>query len=254
MKLKLVETEETQRVSLHDILDYGLFSRQYRNLADANELRVFEKFHAARLLLREGLDAYLNVTIAGDDEASTIQADACGVNGDRIIAVFCPISEPNESTWRSVRTINRSQNARALILSPQPLDTATIQRQVPGGLESGKVKLEILGWFDDTLEETFQQTLRIIELLVNETRMRMLAPLFHKSAVKKEYRAKINPKLVYHNLTALSEAGLVDEPLEGTYELSQFGKTVLAEFITFLEKTRRTLHTYKPEEVKSNGR
>ena len=116
------------------------------------------------------------------------------------------------------------------------------------------MQVETLGWFEDTLEQTLQQTLRTIELLVNETRMRMLAPLLQKSALKREFRARINPKLVYHNLTALSEAGIVDEPVEGTYELSQLGKTVLPEFIAFLEKTRKTLDDYRHKEVKSIGR
>src|SRR5256885_261265 len=82
--------------------------------------------------------------------------------------------------------------------------------------EKLKVRVETLGWFDDTLELALQQTLHTIELLVNETRMRMLPPLLHKSALKRDFRARINPKLVYHTLATLSEAGLVDEPAEGT--------------------------------------
>jgi hypothetical protein len=46
----------------------------------------------------------------------------------------------------------------------------------------------------------------------------------------------------------------VDEPVEGTFELSQLGKTVLPEFIAFLEKTRKTLDDYRNKEVKSIGR
>ncbi len=125
---------------------------------------------------------------------------------------------------------------------------------MPRGLDMGKLQIETLGWFEDTLEQTLQQTLRTIELLVNETRMRMLAPLLQKSALTRDFRARINPKLVYHNLTALSEAGIVDEPVEGTFELSQLGKTVLPEFIAFLEKTRKTLDDYRNKEVKSIGR
>jgi len=71
--------------------------------------------------------------------------------------------------------------------------------------------------------------------------MRMLAPLLEKSEAKRNYRTRINPKLVYHNIAALSDAGLLDESNEGTYDLSQLGKTILTEFITFLEKTRKTL-------------
>src|SRR5437667_10591198 len=84
--------------------------------------------------------------------------------------------------------------------------------------------------------------------------MRMLAPLLQKSSLKREFRARINPKLVYHNLTALSEAGIVNEPVEGTFELSQLGKTVLPELIAFLEKTRKSLDAHRRKEGKSNGR
>jgi len=249
MKLRLCDPDITARVSLANILDYALFSRRYRNSTDSNELHVFERFHAARLLLEAGFDAYLDVKVAADDVSSTIQPDACGVKNDRMMLVFCTVAQPDDSIWQAIRTINRSENGQAVILSSEELDRATTRKEVPEGLDRSKLRLETLGWFDDTLDEDFQRTLRLIELMVNETRMRMLAPLFQKSGVKKEYRAKINPKLVYHNLTALSEAGLVDEPLEGTYELSPFGKTVMAEFIAFLEKTRRTLDDYKDKEV-----
>jgi len=112
--------------------------------------------------------------------------------------------------------------------------------------------MEVLGWFGDTFQETFRETLGLIELLGNETRMRMLAPLLERSGAKRDYRTRINPKLVYHNISALSDAGLLDENIEGAYELSQFGKTVFAEFITFLEKTRKTLDESRTREVKND--
>src|SRR5438132_14404006 len=102
-----------------------------------------------------------------------------------------------------------------------------IQEEAPGALGTGKLQTETLGWFEDTLERTLQKTLRTIELLVNETRMRMLAPLLQKSSLKREIRARTNPKLAYHNLTASSAAAIVNAPQEGTFELSQLGKTVI---------------------------
>ncbi len=206
------------------------------------------------MLLSNGFDTYLNPIIARDDDNSTIRADLCGINKEEIILAFCSVSLPEETVWNSIRLISQSQNARSLILSPEEITPDLIEEEAPGALRRGKVQVETLGWFDDTLEQTLQQTLRTIELLVNETRMRMLAPMLQKSALKREFRARINPKLVYHNLTALSEAGIVDEPVEGTYELSQLGKTVLPEFIAFLEKTRKTLDDYRHKEVKSIGR
>ncbi len=209
---------------------------------------------ASRMLLGNGFDTYLNPVMRRDDDNSTIVADLCGIKKEEIIVAFCSASLPEETVWNSIRLISQSQNARSLILSPEEIAPDLIEEEAPGALNRGKVQVETLGWFDDTLEQTLQQTLRTIELLVNETRMRMLAPLLQKSALKREFRARINPKLVYHNLTALSEAGIVDEPVEGTYELSQLGKTVLPEFIAFLEKTRKTLDDYRHKEVKSIGR
>ena len=206
------------------------------------------------MLLSNGFDTYLNPIMRRDDDNSTIVADLCGIKKEEIIVAFCSASLPEETVWNSIRLISQSQNARSLILSPEEIAPDLIEEEAPGALNRGKVQVETLGWFDDTLERTLQQTLRTIELLVNETRMRMLAPLLQKSALKREFRARINPKLVYHNLTALSEAGIVDEPVEGTYELSQLGKTVLPEFIAFLEKTRKTLDNYRHKEVKSIGR
>jgi len=192
--------------------------------------------------------------LRGDDDLSTIEADVAGVRNGEMIVAFCSASLPEDSVWTSVRLISQSQNARSLILSPEEISLDLIEEEVPRGLDMGKLQIETLGWFEDTLEQTLQQTLRTIELMVNETRMRMLAPLLQKSALTRDFRARINPKLVYHNLTALSEAGIVDEPVEGTFELSQLGKTVLPEFIAFLEKTRKTLDDYRNKEVKSIGR
>ena len=192
--------------------------------------------------------------LKGDDDHSTIEADVAGVRNGEIIVAFCSASLPEDSVWTNVRLISQSQNARSLILSPEEIPPDLIEEEVPRALDMGKLQIETLGWFEDTLERTLQQTLRTIELLVNETRMRMLAPLLQKSALTRDFRARINPKLVYHNLTALSEAGIVNEPVEGTFELSQLGKTVLPEFIAFLEKTRKTLDDYRNKEVKSIGR
>lgn len=254
MRMKLIARDTDQKISPNDVLDYAAFRNRFQKQVHGNELEVFERFHAARLLIGEGFEAYVGAQLTGGDDTAILETDACGVEGNRMTAVFCETGEPKESTWKALRLINTSQNVEAVILSQHGIDIKAVQRTIPGGLESGKVRLEILGWFDDTLEEPLQRTLRIIELMLNETRMKMLTPLLEKSGVKKEYRAKINPKLVYHNLSTLTEAGIVDEPQAGTYELSQFGKTVLAEFITFLEKTRRTLDAYEAKEVKLNGR
>jgi hypothetical protein len=247
MRLQLVENEGTTKASVNDILDYASFAAQHRRPTDTNELQVFEKFHAARMLVATGFDTFLNAQVVSERDDKPIKVDAAAVDPQtgNITLVFCESSTPSESLWPALQFVTKSNNANVIVLSSEGLAEETLRTQVPGALETGKVSLETIGWFEDNLENTLQETLHMLELLVNETRIRMLAPLFQKSTAKKEYRERINPKLVYSNLNSLSEAGLVDEPLQGTYQLSQFGKTMLGEFITFLEKTRRILDESK---------
>jgi len=252
VKLQLDMSAETQRVSPQDILDYKIFARKHQNPTEKSELRQFERFHAARHLISQEMDTYLDARLTADDPSSALTVDVCGVKNGILTAVFCQTAGLDELLAKSIETINESQNASAVILLPRELDQPALKESIRVALERGKATLEVLGWFGDTFEETFRETLGLIELLGNETRMRMLAPLLEKSGAKKDYRTRINPKLVYHNISALSDAGLLDENNEGTYELSQFGKTVLAEFITFLEKTRKTLDESKTKEVKND--
>jgi hypothetical protein len=241
VRLQLSLSAATQRVSPQDILDYKTFARRHQNPTERNELRQFERFHAARRLISQEMDTYLNATLTPDDPSRAMTVDVCGIKNGTLTAVFCQTAGLDERLTRSIETIDKSQNANAIILLPRELDQPALKESVRLALDRGKATMEVLGWFGDTFEETFRETLGLIELLGNETRMRMLAPLLEKSGAKKDYRTRINPKLVYHNISALSDAGLLDENNEGAYELSQFGKTILAEFITFLEKTRRTL-------------
>jgi len=198
------------------------------------------------------MDTYLDAKLTPNDHSRTVIADVCGVKNETLTAVFCQTSGIDEPLAKSIEIINKSQNTNAIILLPRELDQPTLEEPVRIALETGKATMEVFGWFGDTFQETFRETLGLIELLGNETRMRMLAPLLERSGAKRDYRTRINPKLVYHNISALSDAGLLDENIEGAYELSQFGKTVLAEFITFLEKTRKTLNESRTREVKND--
>ena len=252
MILRLILSAETQRVTPQDILDYKTFTRRHQNPTERNELKQFERFHAARHLISQEMDTYLDAKLTPDDPSGAMTVDVCGVKNGALTAVFCQTAGLDEPLARSIETIDKSQNASAVILLPRELDQPRLKESLRTALERGKATMEVLGWFGDTFEETFRETLGLIELLGNETRMRMLAPLLEKSGAKKDYRTRINPKLVYHNISALSDAGLLDENNEGTYELSQFGKTILAEFITFLEKTRKTLDESKTKEVKND--
>lgn len=254
MNLELLRRPAAKRVSPQSVLDYETFARRFHDPQDIRGLKLFEKFIMASKLIREGYDTYLDPSFKAGDKATSFQADAVGVKDNQIIVAFCTNNEPDEEMWNAMKQVTASDNARAVVVSAQGLDDERIDEKIPGAIAKGKIEIEALGWFEDTLEEALRETLHTIELMVNETRMRMLAPLLGKSALKKEFRAKINPKLVYHNIAELSKAGILDEPSEGTYELSRMGETVLAEFLMFLERTRRTLDDKKNLEVKQIGR
>jgi hypothetical protein len=247
VNLRLIEDKGTKHVSPQTALDYERFTNSFHGTRDEREIDFFERFVAASRLVREGYDTYLDPLLTSDSDSTSFHPDAGGIRGNEVMAAFCTSGVPSQQVWNAIMQVSHSENAKALVFSFAGIEA-------PDKISERKVRFETLGWFDDTLEKTLRETLRTIELLVNETRMRMLAPLLQKSALKKEFRARINPKLVYHNIDALSKAGILDEPTEGTYELSQLGKTVLAEFIVFLEKTRRTLDDQRNEEVKSIGR
>ena len=251
--IELVSRRRTHRVLPQSTLDYDLFRTETATSSKSRTVKTFEKFMVSGELVRDGYETFLDPILRSDDTGSTFEADACGIKGTEITVAFCPSGTPTQTEWAAIRQVVKSSNAKALILSPREISGNEVDHELPARLND-KVRIETLGWFEDNLEHTLQDTLRTIELLVNETRMRMVAPLLHKSAMKRDLRARINPKLVYHNLSALSDAGLVEEPVEGTYELSALGTSVLAEFIAFLERTRKTLNDHKHEEVKSIGR
>jgi len=242
MMLKLFESDKTRRVSAEEVRDYQTFGERHQNLTTSQELQTFEKFYAARSLLEKGLEVFLDPEIGHEDGTERIQVDACGTNNGFLTIFLCETTSTNPSITNALKLVSEADNARVVILAPTSFDTRTIETIASKAFDNGTVSFEHLGWFDQQFDETLQETLRLVDLLGNETRMRMLALLFRRTSDKRDYRATINPKLVYKNLEVLLQARLLEEKESG-YELSELGKTVLAEFITFLEKTRKTLNT-----------
>ncbi len=241
MRLEMLETSETRRVLPIDLANYSDFSLNHPPSLGVNELQLFERFYAGRLLMGQGMDIFADSMLFDPEDNSATRVDMCGTREDEITAVFCEIGDPRPSLVGALGKVRRSQNTTALILVPSGADWRALQETLHGTPDNGKVSVETLGWFDNELDEALQHALEMIGMLGNQTRMRMLTPLFRKKGAKRDYRERINPKLVYRNLSMLVEAGFVSEKNKGTYELSRLGKSVLAEFITFLEKARKTL-------------
>ncbi len=237
----MLQTSETKKVLPRDLADYSDFSLYHRSSLSLNELQVFERFYAGRLLMGRGMDVFADPLLFDPEDDSSTRVDICGTRGDAITAVFCEVDDPRPSLIGSLEKIQRSQNTTALILVPSGADWRALQEALHGISANARIAVETLGWFDNELDEALQRALGVIDMLGNQTRMRMLTPLFRKKSAKKDYRERINPKLVYRNLSMLVEAGFVNEVDRGSYELSDLGKSILAEFITFLEKARKTL-------------
>jgi DNA-binding transcriptional ArsR family regulator len=242
MRLKLIPTKATRTVSLQSLADYATFARSQRASENLSEIQMLERFYAARSLASQGMETLSDASLQGPLDSPTTRVDICGLKEDEITAVFCETGDPRPTLANSIESIEGSENVRAIILVPSVADSKSVQKVLPSSRMS-RMSVETLGWFDDQFDTVLQETLRLIDILGNETRMRMLVPLFRGSGVKKDYRTRINPKLVYQNLSVLTEAGLVAEFDKGTYELSELGKSILAEFISFLDKTRKTLES-----------
>src|SRR2546428_12864965 len=109
---------ETQRVSPQDILDYKIFARKHQNPTEKNELRLSDRFHAARHLISQEMDTYLDARLTADDPSSALTVDACGGKNRILTAVFCQTAGLDELLATSTASITASQNARAVILLP----------------------------------------------------------------------------------------------------------------------------------------
>src|SRR5438034_4506971 len=117
MNLELLQRQPAKQVPAHSILDYEAFSEGFHDRNDARELNVFEKFIAAGILVREGYDTYLNPFFKSDDQASTFEADACGIKGGEILVAFCAKGFPVSQDWNEIGILSTSEHERTLIVS-----------------------------------------------------------------------------------------------------------------------------------------
>ena len=87
-----------------------------------------------------------------------------------------------------------------------------------------------------------------MDVLCNETRVKMLLPLLEHPQGKKNFREEINPKLIYENVPLLRTHKLIDELSNDLYDLTPMGKTILGEYLAFVEKVRDLLKKGAQEE------
>jgi len=224
------------------VISYNSFRDDFRT-EDESELHLLEKFHAARVLSQDGdADTFIEPVLYDSGKQSRrLTADLAGIEGGNLTAVFCETQPPGESLMKDLEFVDEAENSKAVVVYPFKVDSGSIDAKFPDSVESGKVVVEHLNWADRALEKAFRNALEIMDLLCNETRVRMLLPLLERPQGKKNYREGINPKLIYENVPLLRTHKLIDELSDDLYDLTPMGKTILCEYLAFVEKVRHLM-------------
>lgn len=243
MFLELHSSAKRKRVLPLHVVDYAAFKERFGIREDELELHSLEKFHAARSLVEEGYEeTYVDATLRSvptQRQRDLVFTDVCGKRDRELAIVFCETVPPTEQTYADLEVVEKADNARAVLLYPFNVNTEAVTKKFPSSVQSGKISITRVGWLNHGLENAFREALDLMDLLSNETRVRMLMPLLESRREKRQYRAEINPKLVYENLRTFLEREIIDEISDGQYELTDFGKHVLCEYLTFIERLRK---------------
>jgi hypothetical protein len=243
MRLEILPSSRKRRVLPMHVVNYNSFRDDFR-AEDETELHLLEKFHAARLLSQAGdIDTFIEPIIYDPGKQSRrLTADLAGIESGNLTAVFCETQQaPSESLLKDLEMLDEAENSKAMVVYPFKADSGSIDAKFHDALETGKVVIEHLNWRDRALERAFRNVLEVMDLLCNETRVKMLLPLLERPQGKKNYREEINPKLIYENVPLLRTHKLIAELSDDLYDLTPMGKTILCEYLAFVEKVRQLM-------------
>ena len=242
-----LKTKATNEVQFRHILNYRLFKEELSERGES-ELRFLEKFYATRLLIERGCNKiYVNATLATSsptDKRNGVKVDVCGIHDTGVTLAFCETTQPTFTLRNKLNWLAASKEVQILLLYPFTIDASTILDYLPPET-AGRCSIEQVPWLDDTLENAFQEAMDVINLLCNETRVKMLLPLLKQSRRKREYRVRINPKLVYENIANLMEHNVLHELSSNEYTLTPIGKQILGEYLTFMQRIKKTLREFE---------
>jgi hypothetical protein len=249
MKLEVHPSSRKRRVLPMHVVDYAAFREDFGSPEDESELHLLEMFQAARALSRgSGVDTFVEPVLYDPEKRShKVTADLAGVSGSELTAVFCETEPPGESLIRDLEVVEEAENSKAVVVYPFKVDAAPIGSKFHEAVEQGRFVIQHLNWRDKGLERAFRDALEVMDLLCNETRVKMLLPLLERPQGKKNYRTEINPKLIYENVPLLRTHKIIDELSDDLYDLTPMGKTILCEYLTFVEKVRRLLEQGEKE-------
>jgi hypothetical protein len=225
------------------VVNYTAFRDDFRTKGDESELHLLEKFHAARFLSQEAdVDTFIDPVLYDPEKHSQrVTADLVGVEEGNLTAVFCETQPPGESLIKDLEFLDEAENSKAVVVYPFKMDSDPIDSKFRDAIDTGKFMIEHMNWSDRSLERAFREAMELMELLTNETRVKMLVPLLERPQGKKHFREEINPKLIYENVPLLRTHKLIDELSDDLYDLTPIGKTILCEYLAFVEKVRHLL-------------
>jgi len=247
MNLEVHQSARKRRVLSAHVLDYERFRDDFRSEQDETELHLLEKFHAARALSHDSeMDTFVDAVIYDPERNSRkFTADLVGVNDKKLTAVFCETKPPDDTLIRELEMVEESDNSKAVVVYPFKINSDSIDSKFQNSVSTGKFVIEHLNWRDRALERAFREALELMDVLTNETRVKMLLPLLEEPQGKRHFREDINPKLIYENVPLLRDHKLIDELSDDLYGLTSLGKTILCEYLAFVEKVRHLLEEEK---------
>jgi len=250
MRLEVLSSSKKRRVLPMHVVNYTAFREDFKSQEDESELHILEKFHAARLLSRSGdVVTFVDPVLWDPEEHSNrVTTDLASVESGLLTAVFCETKPPGEVLLKGLEVVDGAENSKSVVVYPFRVDSESIDRKFPDAVESGKITIEHLNWRDRGLEKMFRQTLELMDVLCNETRVKMLLPLLEHPQGKKHFREDINPKLIYENVPLLRTHKLISELADDLYDLTPMGKTILGEYLAFVEKVRDLLEKAEKDE------
>ena len=250
MRLEVLPSSRKRRVLPMHVVNYTAFREDFRTQENESELHLLEKFHAARVLSRNGdVDTFMEAVLYDPEKrAHRITADLAGVEGDTLTAVFCETSAPGEMLLHDLKLLDEAENSKAVVVYPSKVNSDLIDAEFSDAVDSGKFVIEHLNWRDRGLEKAFRQALELMDVLCNETRVKMLLPLLEQPQGKRNFREGINPKLIYENVPLLRVHKLIDELSDDLYDLTPMGKTILGEYLAFVEKVKDLLEKADKDE------
>jgi len=250
LRLEVQAASKKRRVLPMHVVNYTAFREDFHSQEDESELHLLEKFHAARILSRHGnVETFVDpILIDPEKHSQKLTADLAGVEEGMVTAVFCETKPPDETLLKELEVIDEAENSKTVVVYPFRVNSETIGSKFPRAFESGRLVIERLNWRDRGLEKAFRQALELMDLLCNETRVKMLLPLLERPQGKKNFREEINPKLIYENVPLLRTHKLINELSDDLYDLTPMGKTILGEYLAFVEKVRDLLEKAAREE------